>query len=171
MEYNNKKSIFSKRNIIIGASVLLVLIGLILLFLLPKEKELKIKNSTCSFTYDFGYAISTINMDVEYTDEMVKKVYYNTKTEITMEELKGKIDEIEANIKQTLGASISEKANLKVTRENDSILISYLLDFENFDSNDITLSEYVGFGAINEVEKITIEELRQQVKDMKGTCN
>ena len=125
MNESNKKSIFSKRNIIIGASILVVLI-LLFIFLVAGSKE-KEKTMNCNMIINSGNLFSwDMQMKVEYTDyvDAIKgKIYYK----FLNNELKNSID----ILKDSLNNSFSNlnSINVNVAKENDMLVINYSIDY------------------------------------------
>lgn len=170
MNNNSKKSIFTKKNIIIGVGILAVLIIILIISFSSISNKNKIGNIICSFDYDYEFADATINMDVVYTTEMVETIQYQIKYEITDDTLKENMDLFEQKFKETLESSMSERTDLKFTRNENKFEVSYFIDYVNFNEDDIKASELFGLESENEITEMTIEKLKTQVNEMNGSC-
>ena len=170
MNSNSKKSGFSKKSIIVGACVLLVLIIVFCVVLFSNSSENKSGNIICAFDYDYGFANAKINLDAVYSNEIIQTMQTKIIYEVTDDVLKQNMDLFEQKFKEALENSMSERTNLQFSRNENKFEVSYFIDYVNFNEDDIKASEFLGFESENEINEMTKEELEIQVKQMNGSC-
>ena len=170
MNNNSKKGIFSKKSIIIGISTFIVVLVVIIISVLSASNKSNSGNIICSFDYDYGFADAKINLDANYSDEIIQTMQTKIVYEVTDEILTQNMDLFEQKFKEALETSMSERTNLKFYRDENKFEVSYFIDYVNFNENDIKASEFVGFESENEIKEMTREELKTQVNKMNGSC-
>ena len=170
MNSNSKKSGFSRKSIIVGACVLVLLIIVLSIRIFSNSNQKQSGNIICSFDYEYGFADATINLDANYSDELIQTMQTKIVYEVTDKILKQNMDLFEQKFKEALENSMSERTNLKFDRNENKFEISYFIDYVNFDEDDIKASELFGLESENEITEMTVEELKNQVEEMNGSC-
>lgn len=172
MNESNKKGIFSKRNIIIGICILIIIVGLIIFVFFRGPSELKEKKLTCTADFNLGDNLVNINFYTEmyYENEVVNNSQYKYKVEFSPEYVKiVPMEKIEQAYREQFESVVTEKMSLKITREKNTIIISYFIDYVNFDSGDFPKGKL----SIEQEDISTtrnINEIKNQISNLDGIC-
>ena len=165
MNNNSKKTFFTKKNIIISISILLVVFLLVYFLFLrePKEKLMK-----CTFSIDnYQYLYMDITMDAYYTNK-VNRVEGKINVNIIDATLKENIGSFEQYLQNYYKSTTKNSININVYRENDNIIVDYIIDYTKFKPGDI--DNFDLFPIEETKNKITIDQLKEEILKLDGSC-
>ena len=169
MESGSKKNFFNKRNIII-ISVIVFIIALVGIILLLNNNDNNTGKMFCSFNYDYGFADAKIDLEVESNDDYVTLINCDISYNVTNSVLRENFDLFEQEFRKAMSSSYSDRTQLNIERNGYILDVSFIVDYENFDSSDITASEFFGLGSEDEFDKISTKDFIKEVESMDGHC-